>query len=78
MAHQYSRVGFNSSVEVNEVNLSLYYGGVRSNIDQLTPVLSTKARDWPIVMLEGATTLTNCVRVLHEGVAAVFKARALS
>ena len=28
MAHQYSRVDFNSSVEVNEVNLSLYYGGV--------------------------------------------------
>ena len=28
MAHQYSRVGFDSSVEVNEVNLSLYYGGV--------------------------------------------------
>ena len=28
MAHQYSRVGFNSSVEVNEVNLSLSYGGV--------------------------------------------------
>ena len=30
MAHQYSRVGFNSSVEVNEVNLSLSYGGVIS------------------------------------------------
>ena len=28
MAHQYSRVGFNSSVEVNEVNLSVSYGGV--------------------------------------------------
>ena len=28
MAHQYSRVGFKSSVEVNEVNLSLSYGGV--------------------------------------------------
>ena len=28
VAHQYSRVGFDSSVEVNEVNLSLYYGGV--------------------------------------------------
>ena len=28
MAHQYSRVGFNSSVEVNKVNLSLSYGGV--------------------------------------------------
>ena len=28
MAHQYSRVGFNSSVEINKVNLSLYYGGV--------------------------------------------------
>ena len=28
VAHQYSQVGFNSSVEVNEVNLSLYYGGV--------------------------------------------------
>ena len=28
MAHQYSRVGFNSSGEVNEVNLSLSYGGV--------------------------------------------------
>ena len=32
MAHQYSRVGFNSSVEVNEVNLSLSYGGVFLNI----------------------------------------------
>ena len=30
MAHQYSRVGFNSSVEVNEVNLSLSFGGVGS------------------------------------------------
>ena len=30
MAHQYSRVGFKSSVEVNEVNLSLSYGGVMS------------------------------------------------
>ena len=28
MAHQYSRVGFKSSVKVNEVNLSLSYGGV--------------------------------------------------
>ena len=28
MAHQYSRVSFKSSVEVNEVNLSLSYGGV--------------------------------------------------
>ena len=28
MAHQYSQVGINSSVEVNEVNLSLSYGGV--------------------------------------------------
>ena len=28
MAHQYSRVGFNSAVEVNEVNLNLSYGGV--------------------------------------------------
>ena len=28
MAHQYSRVGFKSSVEVNEVNLSLSYDGV--------------------------------------------------
>ena len=28
MAHQYSRVGFKSSVEVNDVNLSLSYGGV--------------------------------------------------
>ena len=27
-AHQYSRVGFNSSVEVNEVNLNLSYGVV--------------------------------------------------
>ena len=31
MAHQYSRAGFNSSVEVNEVNLSLSYGGVLSD-----------------------------------------------
>ena len=30
MAHQYSRVGFNSAVEVNEVNLNLSYGGVTS------------------------------------------------
>ena len=29
MAHQYSRVGFNSYVEVSEVNLSLSYGGVQ-------------------------------------------------
>ena len=28
MAHQYSRVGFKSSVEVNQVNSSLSYGGV--------------------------------------------------
>ena len=35
MAHQYSRVGFNSSVEVNEVNLSLSYGGVTLLIDLL-------------------------------------------
>ena len=28
MAHQYSRVGFKSYVEVNKVNLSLSYGGV--------------------------------------------------
>ena len=28
MAHQYSRVGFDSYVEVNEVNLSLHYCGV--------------------------------------------------
>ena len=28
MAHQYSRVGFKLSVEVNEVNSSLSYGGV--------------------------------------------------
>ena len=33
MAHQYSRVGFKSSVEVNEVNLSLSYGGVYQNND---------------------------------------------
>ena len=31
MAHQYSRVGSNLSVEVNEVNLSLYYGVVLRN-----------------------------------------------
>ena len=31
MAHQYSRVGFKLSVEVNEVNLSLSYGGVEDN-----------------------------------------------
>ena len=35
MAHQYSRVGFNSSVEVNEVNLSLSYGGVLYIYDNL-------------------------------------------
>ena len=35
MAHQYSRVGFDSSVEVNEVNLSLYYGGVTTGIPGL-------------------------------------------
>ena len=33
MAHEYSRVGFNSSVEVNEVNLSLSYGGVCPDIE---------------------------------------------
>ena len=32
MAHQYSQVGFDSSVEVNEVNLSLYYGGTEKYI----------------------------------------------
>ena len=32
MAHQYSRVGFKSSVEVNEVNLSLSYGGVAQSV----------------------------------------------
>ena len=32
MAHQYSRVGFKSSVEVNEVNLSLSYGGVGQRV----------------------------------------------
>ena len=32
MAHQYSRVGFDSSVEVNEVNSSLYYDGVVSTL----------------------------------------------
>ena len=37
MAHQYSRVGFKSSVEVNEVNLSLSYGGV---------LLSLRQADW--------------------------------
>ena len=35
MAHQYSRAGLNSSVEVNEVNLSLSYGVVvRKNISR--------------------------------------------
>ena len=33
MAHEYSRVGFNSSVEVNEVNLSLSNGGVTAPRD---------------------------------------------
>ena len=32
VAHQYSRVGFDSSVEVNEVNLSLYYGGAHYTV----------------------------------------------
>ena len=32
MTHQYSRVGFKSSVEVNEVNLSLSYGGVMVSV----------------------------------------------
>ena len=37
MAHQYSRVGFKSSVEVNEVNLSLSYaGGVLLNLHVVT------------------------------------------
>ena len=35
MAHQYSQVGFNSSVEVNEVNLSLSYGGVLSYLSKV-------------------------------------------
>ena len=34
MAHQYSRVGFKSSVEVNDVNLSLSYGGVDDDIKE--------------------------------------------
>ena len=33
MAHQYSQVDFDSSVEVNEDNLGLYFGGVESAID---------------------------------------------
>ena len=39
MAHQYSRVGFKSSVEVNEVNLSLSYGGVyKRRLLRRTPI----------------------------------------
>ena len=37
MAHQYSRIGFKSSVEVNEVNLTLSYGGV-SNYSSFSSV----------------------------------------
>ena len=40
MAHQYSRVGFKSSVEVNDVNLSLSYGGVH------IPLKELKGHDW--------------------------------
>ena len=40
MAHQYSRVGFKSSVEVNEVNLSLSYGGVGKGYGDVP-------RSWP-------------------------------
>ena len=36
MAHQYSQVGFKLSVEVNEVNLSLSYGGVEWQLVELS------------------------------------------
>ena len=47
MAHQYLRVGFNSSVEVNEVNLSLSYGGVV----QLHPLCALSIDDMIIGLL---------------------------
>ena len=42
MAHQYSRVGFKSSVEVNEVNLSLSYVGVPTIQVEYRPIVH-----WP-------------------------------
>ena len=42
MAHQYSRVGFNSAVEVKEVNLSLSYGGVNNNYQRNMPEVGMK------------------------------------
>ena len=42
MAHQYSRVGFKSSVEVNEVNLSLSYGGVALAFHMLSTIPTEK------------------------------------
>ena len=45
MAHQHSRVGFNSSVEVNEINLSLSYGGVIRDCEAgYTP--AKRAKHW--------------------------------
>ena len=61
MAHQYSRVGFNSSVEVNEVNLSLSYGGVfQTNGGSLTWYAPT------------ATPLTPHFNPLHQPKTPVF------
>ena len=50
MAHQYSRVGFYSSVEVN---LSLYYGGV-TKTSQFILLISR---------MDGSTTSCTCLRL---------------
>ena len=67
MAHQYSRVGFSSSVEVNEVNLSLSYGGVLSirpsTFDQVVSM-------WPVYLF--ACTMTEVVYTLWFSMVIVF------
>ena len=49
MVHQYSRVGFNLSVEVNEVNLSLSYGGACALIQakDYDDLLGSYDKGWP-------------------------------
>ena len=58
MAHQYSRVGFNSSVEVNEVNLSLSYGGV----------VQTQTRVFPGLFLETLSRTSSAKDLSHKSV----------
>ena len=60
MAHQYSRVGFNSSVEVNEVNLSLSYGGVaflqfHLTFNHIYCVYQKTGPTWILLLIPNAT-----------------------